>query len=119
MAYASWTKGSTALLLNARALAESAGVGSALEAEWELSQRGLAQRCAQAPAGNGPKAWRFVGEMSEIAKTFDEAGLPGDFHRGAAEVYGRLAPLRGRETNPPNLEEALTLMTRLAKKPRL
>ena len=33
------------------------------------------------------KGWRWVGEMEEIADTFDAAGLPGGFHRAAAEVY--------------------------------
>lgn len=37
------------------------------------------------------RAWRFVGEMEEIAATFDAAGLPSSFHEAAAEVYGRMA----------------------------
>ena len=28
--------------------------------------------------------------MEEIAATFREAGLPGDFHAGAADLYARL-----------------------------
>ena len=45
-------------------------------------------------AGTAPKAWRFAGEMHEIADTFEGAGLPGGFHRAAAEVYGRMEPLK-------------------------
>ena len=37
-----------------------------------------------------PKAWRWSGEMAEIADTFAAAGLPDGFHRAAAAVYGRL-----------------------------
>ena len=40
------------------------------------------------------KAWRFEGEMREIAATFDAAGLPRGFHEAAAEVYGRLASFK-------------------------
>ena len=33
------------------------------------------------------KAWRFEGEMREIAATFHEAGMPQEFHEAAAEIY--------------------------------
>lgn len=91
MCYSAWTKGSAALLLNVRALAEASGVGDDLQAEWDLSQPGLAARCDRAATANAPKAWRFVGEMHEIARTFESCGLPKAFHEAAAEVYGRLA----------------------------
>lgn len=108
MAYAAWTKGSAALLLNVRALAEAEGVSEALEAEWDLSVPGLAERARRSCGTAGPKAWRFEGEMHEVGDTFAAAGLPDGFHRGSAEVYRRLAPLKGREGDPPLLEEALT-----------
>ena len=41
MAYAAWTKGSSALLLAARALARASGVERTLLAEWQLSQPDL------------------------------------------------------------------------------
>ena len=44
--------------------------------------------------GNGPKAWRFVGEMDEISASLADAGLPVGFGMAAAEVYQRLAGLR-------------------------
>ncbi len=94
MAYAAYTKGSSALLLAVNALAESAGVRDVLVDEWEISQPGLSQRSEHTAAATSRKAWRFVGEMQEIAKTFSEAGLPGDFHRGAAEIYERMAGLK-------------------------
>lgn len=110
MAYAAWTKGTAALLLNIRALADGAGVSEALEEEWNLSQQGLVERSTNTAATVGPKAWRWVGEMEEIAKTFEEASLPGNFHTGAAEVYTRISPLKGREASPPSLNEAMALM---------
>jgi 3-hydroxyisobutyrate dehydrogenase-like beta-hydroxyacid dehydrogenase len=89
MAYASWTKGSTALLLTARALARAEGVEEALLAEWGISQPGLAERSARAAGSAAAKGWRWVAEMEEIAAAMAAAGLPGGFHRAAAEVYRR------------------------------
>ena len=87
MAYAGWNKGSQALLLAIRALAMQEGVDEALLAEWARSMPELPKRSTDAVAANARKAWRFVGEMEEIADTFDAAGAPDGFHRAAAEVY--------------------------------
>jgi 3-hydroxyisobutyrate dehydrogenase-like beta-hydroxyacid dehydrogenase len=103
MAYAAWTKGSSALLLGVRALAAAEGVEAALLAEWGLSQRDLPGRSESAAKGNAPKAWRFVGEMHEIAATFAGAGLPDGFHRAAAEIYRRMAGYK--DAAPPSIGE--------------
>jgi 3-hydroxyisobutyrate dehydrogenase-like beta-hydroxyacid dehydrogenase len=84
--YAAWTKGTWALLGAIRSLAQHEGVDAALLAEWERSQPGLPAR-SEAVALQARKAWRWVGEMHEIASAFEDAGLPGDFHRGAAALY--------------------------------
>jgi len=89
MAYASWTKGSAALLLAARALARAEGVEDALLAEWALSQPGLDARSGRAARSAAAKGWRWVAEMEEIAATMAGAGLPGGFHQAAAEIYRR------------------------------
>ena len=94
MCYAAYTKGSSALLLAIRALAEAEGVTDALLAEWSRSQPGLAERSERAAQAVSPKAWRFSGEMLEIAATFGAAGLPGGFHGAAASVYERMADLK-------------------------
>jgi hypothetical protein len=44
-----------------------------------------------------PKAWRFTGEMNEIAATFQSAGLPAEFHQAAAEIFRRLEGFKGLE----------------------
>ncbi|MCE2560068.1 MAG: DUF1932 domain-containing protein, partial [Acidobacteria bacterium] len=49
----------------------------------------------RAAATAAPKAWRFAGEMEEIADTLAAAGLSEGFHRAAAETYRRLAGFRG------------------------
>jgi 3-hydroxyisobutyrate dehydrogenase-like beta-hydroxyacid dehydrogenase len=89
MAYASWTKGSAALLLAARALARTEGVEDALLAEWDVSQPGLADRSERAAGSAAAKGWRWVAEMEEIAAAMATAGLPDGFHQAAAEVYRR------------------------------
>ena len=89
MAYASWTKGSAALLLAARALARAEGVEDTLLAEWGASQPGLTERSARAAGSAAAKGWRWVAEMEEIAAAMAAAGLPDGFHLAAAEIYRR------------------------------
>jgi 3-hydroxyisobutyrate dehydrogenase-like beta-hydroxyacid dehydrogenase len=109
MAYAAWTKGSAALLMAIRALAALEGVDGALVREWERSVPDLPERSEAAVRGNARKAWRFVGEMDEIAATFAAAGLPDGFHRAAGEVYQRLARYKDASEAPPLAEAAAAL----------
>ena len=99
MCYAGWTKGSAALLLAVTAAAKSGGVEKALMAEWSRSQPLLPDQLDREANANAAKAWRFVGEMEEIAKTFADSGLPSEFHDAAAQIYSRLAQLR--DATPP------------------
>jgi 3-hydroxyisobutyrate dehydrogenase-like beta-hydroxyacid dehydrogenase len=108
MSYAAWTKGSTALQANVRALARASGVEEALNREWELSQPGLEQRSRGSITGSAFKAWRWIAEMHEIADTFEAADLPDGFHRAAAEIYTRLQEFKDQD--PPPLEEALAAL---------
>jgi hypothetical protein len=93
MVYAGWTKGSSALLCTLAAAAEALGVADAVADEWARSQPALGPRLEGA-GRSAAKAWRWSGEMREIAATLDAVGLPGAFHEGAAEVYHRLAALK-------------------------
>jgi 3-hydroxyisobutyrate dehydrogenase-like beta-hydroxyacid dehydrogenase len=95
MAYAAWTKGTTALLLAARALARAEGVEDALLTEWALSQPHLAAQSERAAASAATKGWRWIAEMEEIAHCMAEAGLPDGFHQAAAEIYRRCPRLPG------------------------
>lgn len=108
MCYAAYTKGLSALLLNVRALAEAEGVTAALLGEWQRSQPGLEERSEGSARGTAEKAWRFEGEMLEIAQTFQQAGLPGEFHLAAAEVYRRMAPLKASGGDIADVIAALT-----------
>lgn len=91
MLYAAWGKHNAALMLSINAVAEAYGVTDAIRSEWTISQPDLPARSESWAAGAAPKAWRFEGEMHEIAATFEAAGLPPEFHRAAAEVYRRMA----------------------------
>ena len=89
MAYASWTKGTAALLLAIREVARSEGVEEALLAEWRESIPELEARLASAERSAAAKGWRWVAEMEEIAATFEAAGAPPGFHQAAADVFRR------------------------------
>lgn len=108
MAYASWTKGTNALLVAVAALAAAEGVSDDLTAEWALSQQGLSQRLTYTAIRSAPKAWRWVGEMDEVADTFAAAGLPDGFHRAASEVFARLGEFKNsRSASVEQMLEAL------------
>jgi len=100
MCYAAYTKGTTALLCSILATAEKNGVREELEAQWSRDWDGFAEQAQNRTRRVTAKAWRFTGEMDEISETFSEAGLPGDFHAGAAEVYRRLAGFKDAESTP-------------------
>jgi 3-hydroxyisobutyrate dehydrogenase-like beta-hydroxyacid dehydrogenase len=87
MTYAAWTKGSAALLLAVRALADAQGVAGQLLAEWQLSQPELDERSRSAAQSAAAKGWRWTAEMEEIAATMASAGLPEGFHLAAAQIY--------------------------------
>jgi 3-hydroxyisobutyrate dehydrogenase-like beta-hydroxyacid dehydrogenase len=114
MTYAAYTKGSSALLMAIRALAASEGVDDALLAEWRRSQPDLPKRSEAAARDNARKAWRFVGEMEEIAATFAAAGLPGGFHEAAAVIYARLADYKDAAA-PPSMADLVVPLTRRPK----
>lgn len=91
VAYAGWTKGSAALLLAMRRYAAATGVEDELVAEWARSIPDLPERADRTAAGVAPKAWRFVGEMEQIAAALADEGLLPGFHEAARDVYRTLA----------------------------
>ncbi|MEX0943262.1 MAG: DUF1932 domain-containing protein [Pseudomonadales bacterium] len=102
MSYAAYTKGTTALLSAILGVAETEGVRADLEAQWGEDFTAQTHRRVTA---NTAKAWRFVGEMEEIAATFRGAGLHEGFHSAAADTFQRLADFK--DTNTPTIEELL------------
>lgn len=106
MCYAAYTKGSTALLCAVLAAADGLNVRDALNAQWSRDSAGSDLQNTRRVQGVTAKAWRFSGEMHEIAATFRATGLPGAFHDAAAEIYDRIAPFKGAD-GAPALEDVL------------
>lgn len=103
--YAAWSKGETALLGIIRALARAEGVDQTLLKEWRHSMPGIAEQ-SEHIAQRARKAWRWAGEMEEIAASFDDAHLPSGFLANA-EIYRRLADYKDAP-EPPSMEEVGT-----------
>ena len=121
MCYAAWTKGSTALCTELLIAAKALGVFDALSEEFRGSQSMMLWRMQRLPA-MPIKSRRFVGEMVEIAKAFEDVGLTPSILAGAAEIYRfvgetDLADRTPEDTSPmPSLEETLaTLVDHLPK----
>jgi 3-hydroxyisobutyrate dehydrogenase-like beta-hydroxyacid dehydrogenase len=107
--YAAWNKGETALLGIVRSLARYEGVDEPLLKELNASHPGAARRSDQI-AARAFKAWRWVGEMEEIAASFDAANLPSGFLANA-EIYRRLAGYKDC-SEPPSSEEVSARLRR-------
>lgn len=91
----------TKIKIHTAAHAASPATAEALLHELQASQPGLLQRITKTIPPMLPKAYRFVGEMEEIAD-FVRDGLgegESNVHRGLAQVYGRVE----RSMNEPGL----------------
>jgi hypothetical protein len=89
MCYAAMTKGLQALGAEILVAARLMGVEDALRTEQNLGadlaavRRFLERSLPNMP----PKAYRWIGEMEEIARCFEELDMPGRLMMGAADVY--------------------------------
>jgi L-threonate 2-dehydrogenase len=94
MCYAGITKGLIAVASAMLLAAERAGVADALARELAASQHGLLGSLERTIPAMFPKAYRWVGEMREIAAfTADPAAA--QIYAGAAQLYERLAAESG------------------------
>ena len=109
MCFAAYTKGTSALLCAILAAAETLGVREELQQQWSRGGSDFAEQTTQRVRRVTAKAWRFAGEMEEISATFSEAGLPGDFHAAAADIYRRIAGFKDAPETP-SLEEVLAAL---------
>ena len=101
MCYAASTKGSSALMLELLIAAKRLGLYDALIGEFELSQ-GARLESMNGLIGVPPKSRRWIGEMEEIAKTFDEVGLTPDMFTGAAEMFRHVGASSLADETPEN-----------------
>lgn len=114
MCYAALTKGTSALQATLLTAAQRLGVYDVVTAEFQHSQKAAYQRM-ETSMGRLPKvAHRWIGEMEEIASTFESVGVPGDFHHGAADIFRLIAASQLSEeaagVSGTDLQEAIAIL---------
>ena len=99
MCYGALTKGLQALGTELLVAAHAMGLDQVLADEQAGSIADVRNWLEQSTPTMPPKAYRWVGEMEEIAKTFEDVGLTPLMFQGAAEMYRFIAgtPI-GKET---------------------
>lgn len=91
MCYAAMTKGTTALQTALLVAAIRLGIYEELRDELLASQRPAFDQIERSVARLPSVAYRWIGEMEEIASTFESVDVTPDFHRGAADVFRLVA----------------------------
>jgi 3-hydroxyisobutyrate dehydrogenase-like beta-hydroxyacid dehydrogenase len=108
MCYGAYTKGLTALIAGVLGTAENLGVLDSLMRRWADDGSGLDRTAALRVTRITDRAWRWVGEMEEIASTFELANMPRGFHEAARDIYQRLSQFKDQPTpGPDTVLEAL------------
>lgn len=108
MCYAASTKGTSALMLELLIAARRLGLYDSLIAEFGLSQEARLKSLAGL-TGVPSKSRRWIGEMEEIAKTFEEAGLTPDIFTGAAEMFRMVGGSKLADETPENRDRNRSL----------
>ncbi len=109
MCYAALTKGTSALWVALLVVAEALGLSGELREELLLSQEETCKRMEAEIPVLPTKALRWVGEMEEIAATFDSIGVTPYFHRGAAELYRIMSTLPFALERAENADSSRTM----------
>lgn len=112
MCFAANSKGTTALLCSIMAAAEKMGVRQELEKQWSRNGSTYTTEVISGITQAAAKAWRFSGEMEEIAATLAAAGLPEGFHLAAQDIYSRLSGFKDCESKPSLNDILSTLIPR-------
>ena len=113
MCYGAYTKGHTALIAGVLGTAENSGVREALMRRWAADGSGLDKSAAGRVARITDRAWRWVGEMDEIASTFEHASMPRGFHDAAGDIYRRLAQFKDQA--PPSTDTLIEALKKPAR----
>ena len=109
MCYAAMTKGTNALRVAMLTTAETLGLYDELIGELAESQGAALAAMESGIPGLPANAGRWIGEMEEIAATFEAAGVTPGFHRGAAEVFRLLDSTPFAAETPETIDHARTL----------
>jgi 3-hydroxyisobutyrate dehydrogenase-like beta-hydroxyacid dehydrogenase len=111
MCYAAYTKGTSALLSAILAAAEQYDVRAELNQQWDADDPAFTAQTERRVRRVTAKAWRFAGEMDEIAATLAAVGLPSGFHESAAEIFRGMAGFK----DSPSLPELHDVLASLQK----
>ena len=109
MCYASMTKGTNALRVAMLTAADSLGLYDELIEELAFSQGGALSAMESGIPGLPANSGRWIGEMEEIAETFDAAGVTPRFHQGSAEIYRLLDSTSFASESPETIDRNRTL----------
>ena len=104
MCYASMTKGTNALRVAMLTSAHSLGLYDELIEELAYSQGDALSAMESGIPGLPANSGRWIGEMEEIAETFDSAGVTPGFHQGAAEIFRLLASTPFADESPEEID---------------
>ena len=106
MCYASMTKGTNALRVAMLTAADSLGLYDELIDELAFSQGAALSAMESGIPGLPANSGRWIGEMEEIAETFEAAGVTPRFHQGAAEIYRLLDSTSFAEESPETIDRS-------------
>ena len=106
MCYAAMTKGTTALAVELLVAARKLGVEQALEKELRDSRADVFDWQMKSLGSMPPKAYRWVPEMQEIAKTFGELGMTRRIFEGATDMYTMVAATPLGKESPEQARKA-------------
>lgn len=102
MCYSALTKGLQALATELLVAARLAGVEETLKTEQQESMSQVLGWVENGLPMMPPKAYRWVGEMEEIASFFEDLGMTPDILSGAAEMYRLVAETPIGRESPEN-----------------
>jgi 3-hydroxyisobutyrate dehydrogenase-like beta-hydroxyacid dehydrogenase len=114
MVYAALTKGMAALHASTLMTAKSLDLYGDLMKELELSQPGTLAAMARVNTVSA-SAFRWIGEMEEIAATFGDAGTSPATHTGAAETFQKIADSSIGHERVDTVDKSRTLEETIAK----
>jgi 3-hydroxyisobutyrate dehydrogenase-like beta-hydroxyacid dehydrogenase len=106
MCYAAMTKGTTALAVELLVAARRLGVEEALEKELRESRNDVLDWQIRFIATMPPRAYRWVPEMQEIAKTFGDLGMTRRIFEGATDMYAMVAATPLGKESPEQARKA-------------
>lgn len=108
MCYASVTKGTAALYTAALVAAESLGTYDELISEMESSQPETLEHM-QRVSTLSDRAFRWIGEMYEIASTFSDASVTPKLHEGSADIFQMIADSPIGDERPETVDRSRSL----------